>query len=86
MVLFGRRFFGPADEPAGLARVLESMNPVNGAGADKCSDDQADEKGIVDPVLLHDRYLREFNRHIGRSETISATENFLAFYILAAEQ
>jgi hypothetical protein len=48
------------------------MQAVDGAGTDKRSDDQADEKGIVDPVLLHDRYLREFNRQNSRRETISA--------------
>jgi len=67
---------GLANEPTGLARVLEFVQTIDGAGADKRSDDQSDEKGIVDAVLLHDRYLREFSRQNGRRETISAAGSF----------
>jgi hypothetical protein len=38
------------------------MNRIHGPGANHATNNQSDQEWKIDPVLLHDRYLLEFNQ------------------------
>ena len=55
------------------------MNRIDGTGAHETRDDEADQEWKIDPVLLHDHYLLEFNQQCRGGNLLSTADYYEQF-------